>query len=210
MFSRNSQSFTAASTIFLSGILRPPRRPSSVVKTYLLWTLSIRSRRASELNPANTILCGAPIRTQASITNAVIGIIGMYIVTGSPFFTPYLIKTFAIREISRKHSLKVNFFTVPGSSPSQIIATSSPFPLSICLSIQLTHALILPPVKNATSPSTNDPVILCSNSLSHRSNFFACSPQNLAGSSMDSAYSLLYASMPSIFAPCEACAFTST
>jgi hypothetical protein len=51
----------------LSGILRPPRSPSSAVMTTFAPASTMRSRNASALNPPNTTECTAPIRAQASI-----------------------------------------------------------------------------------------------------------------------------------------------
>lgn len=44
----------------------------------------MRILSASALNPANTTLCGAPIRAQASMAYTACGVIGMYKHTRSP------------------------------------------------------------------------------------------------------------------------------
>jgi hypothetical protein len=58
---------TASSTVRLSGMVLPPRRPSSAVITALQRASLMRSRRLSAENPANTTLCTAPMRAQASM-----------------------------------------------------------------------------------------------------------------------------------------------
>jgi hypothetical protein len=57
----------ARSTMDLSGMGRPPRRPSLAVTTTLAPQSTMRSRRLSALKPANTTLCTAPMRAQASM-----------------------------------------------------------------------------------------------------------------------------------------------
>ena len=61
------QAITASSTVRFSGISLPPRRPSSAVITALALESLMRSRRLSALKPANTTLCTAPMRAQASM-----------------------------------------------------------------------------------------------------------------------------------------------
>ncbi len=57
----------ARSTVFLRGILLPPRRPSLAVTTTRHPASTIRSRRASALKPPKTTECTAPMRAQASM-----------------------------------------------------------------------------------------------------------------------------------------------
>ena len=58
---------TARSTVFLSGIRLPPRRPSLAVTTTLQRASTMRSRSDSALKPPNTTECTAPMRAHASI-----------------------------------------------------------------------------------------------------------------------------------------------
>jgi hypothetical protein len=67
---------SASSQIFLSGILRPPRSPSSDVISVEHSASSSRSRNESEEKPAKTTLCTAPMRAHASIAAGSAGIIG--------------------------------------------------------------------------------------------------------------------------------------
>ena len=69
-------SFSAASTLALSGIALPPRRPSSAVMTSLLPQSAMRSAIDCGAKPPNTTECTAPMRAQASIATAASGIIG--------------------------------------------------------------------------------------------------------------------------------------
>ena len=57
----------ALSTVFLSGIFLPPRRPSLAVITMRQRASMMRSRSDSALKPPNTTECTAPIRAHASI-----------------------------------------------------------------------------------------------------------------------------------------------
>ncbi len=57
----------ALSTVFLSGIFLPPRRPSLAVTTMRQRASTMRSRNDSALKPPNTTECTAPIRAHASI-----------------------------------------------------------------------------------------------------------------------------------------------
>jgi hypothetical protein len=66
----------AASTFAFSGILRPPRTPSSAVTTKVDLQSSMRPASESGENPPNTTEWTAPIRAQASIEIAASGIIG--------------------------------------------------------------------------------------------------------------------------------------
>ncbi len=56
------------------------------------WILSLS---ALAEKPPNTMLCIAPILAHASIDIASSGIMGRYIVTRSPFLTPFLSMTLA-------------------------------------------------------------------------------------------------------------------
>ena len=67
----------AASVLAFSGILRPPRTPSSAVITQVDSQSSIRLASASGENPPKTTECTAPMRAQASMATAASGIIGM-------------------------------------------------------------------------------------------------------------------------------------
>ncbi len=57
----------AASVLALSGILRPPRMPSSAVMTQVDSQSVMRPARLSGEKPPNTTECTAPIRAQASM-----------------------------------------------------------------------------------------------------------------------------------------------
>jgi len=57
----------ARSTVALSGMRRPPRRPSLAVTRTLHPASRIRSRSDSAEKPAKTTECTAPIRAQASM-----------------------------------------------------------------------------------------------------------------------------------------------
>ena len=67
---------TARSTVVLSGIRLPPRRPSFAVTTSFAPASRMRSRSDSAEKPAKTTECTAPMRAQASIVAASSGIIG--------------------------------------------------------------------------------------------------------------------------------------
>ena len=67
---------SAASTFALSGMVRPPRRPSSAVTTSFDPQSSIRPARLSGEKPPNTIEWTAPTRAQASIAAAASATIG--------------------------------------------------------------------------------------------------------------------------------------
>jgi len=60
----------------LSGILRPPRTPSSAVTTILHCESAMRPASESGEKPPNTTEWIAPMRAQASIATAASGIIG--------------------------------------------------------------------------------------------------------------------------------------
>ncbi len=66
----------AASALALSGILRPPRTPSSAVITTSDLQSSMRPASESGEKPPNTTEWMAPMRAQASMATAVSGIIG--------------------------------------------------------------------------------------------------------------------------------------
>ena len=85
---------SALSTQSLRRMIRPARTPSSAVITNLAPQLSIRSASASAEKPANTIVCTAPIRVQASIAIAASGTIGIYRQTTSPFLMPWAFNAF--------------------------------------------------------------------------------------------------------------------
>ena len=59
---------------------------------------------ASDENPAKTTECIAPILAHANTENANSGIIGKYIQTLSPFFTPIDFRIFAVLETSFNNS----------------------------------------------------------------------------------------------------------
>ena len=67
----------AASTLALSGILRPPRRPSSAVTTQVDLQSSMRPAIESGEKPPKITECTAPMRAQARMDTAASGIIGM-------------------------------------------------------------------------------------------------------------------------------------
>ena len=67
----------AASEFSLSGILRPPRTPSSAVTTTSDLQSSMRSASESGEKPPNTTEWMAPMRAQASMEIAASRIIGM-------------------------------------------------------------------------------------------------------------------------------------
>ncbi len=67
----------ATSTLALSGILRPPRRPSSAVTTQVDLQSSMRPAIESGEKPPKITECTAPMRAQARIEIAASGIIGM-------------------------------------------------------------------------------------------------------------------------------------
>jgi hypothetical protein len=75
--STEGQCASASSVFALSGILRPPRRPSSAVMTQLESQSRMRLARESGEKPPNTTECTAPIRAVASMAMAASGIIGM-------------------------------------------------------------------------------------------------------------------------------------
>ena len=89
------QAFRASSTLAFNGTFFPPRTPSSAVITIEQSASRILSLRDSGEKPPNTTECIAPILAQASIANAVSGIIGIYIHTLEPFLTPSFFKTLA-------------------------------------------------------------------------------------------------------------------
>ena len=68
---------TASSTAGFSGMAEPRRFCPSAVMTTTAWASSIRLRSASELNPAKTTECAAPMRAHASMATIASGIIGM-------------------------------------------------------------------------------------------------------------------------------------
>ena len=70
------QSSSARSTLALSGIVRPPRRPSSAVITRRESQSRMRPAMDSGEKPPNTTECTAPMRAQASTATAISGIIG--------------------------------------------------------------------------------------------------------------------------------------
>ena len=117
---------SASSTFFLRGTARPPRTPSSAVITTLAFESIIRPDSASGEKPPNTTVWTAPIRVQASIATAASGTIGMYRHTTSPFCTPCSLSALENSHTSLCSSLKVSVLSSAGSSPSQMIATSSP------------------------------------------------------------------------------------
>jgi hypothetical protein len=78
----------ASSTIFFKGIALEPLIPTSEVMTYLDFEAEILADKASLENPAKTTEWTAPILAHARIVIGSCGIIGMYIVTTSPFLTP--------------------------------------------------------------------------------------------------------------------------
>lgn len=86
---------TAWSAIAFNGTVLPPRNPPSAVINMRGAESSILLLSDSDENPPNTMLCGAPIRAQASIATASSGIIGMYMATRSPFLTPFALSTSA-------------------------------------------------------------------------------------------------------------------
>ena len=67
----------AASAFTLSGILRPPRTPSSAVTMMGDLQSSMRPASESGEKPPNTTEWMAPMRAQASMEIAASGIIGM-------------------------------------------------------------------------------------------------------------------------------------
>ncbi|MNP63771.1 hypothetical protein D3C76_1592090 [compost metagenome] len=67
----------ARSTLALSGVRRPPRRPSSAVITTFDLQSMMRPASASGEKPPKTTEWIAPIRAQASIATTASGIIGM-------------------------------------------------------------------------------------------------------------------------------------
>ena len=66
----------AVSTAALRGTRLPPRRASSAVTITVQPPSRVRSARLSGENPANTTLCTAPIRAQASIAQTASGVCG--------------------------------------------------------------------------------------------------------------------------------------
>src|SRR3546814_18874937 len=64
------QFFSAVSVLAFSGILRPPRRPSSAVMTQLDSQSWMRPARASGEKPPNTPEWMAPVRAQARMAEA--------------------------------------------------------------------------------------------------------------------------------------------
>ena len=77
IFSTQSHSLTAISTLALRGIDLPPRTPSSAVMTSLHSLSSILSLRASGEKPPKTTEWIAPSLAQASIATVASTIIGM-------------------------------------------------------------------------------------------------------------------------------------
>ena len=71
------QRASASSALALSGILRPPRSPSSAVMRQLESQSWMRPTRLSGEKPPKTTLWIAPMRAQASMAKAASGIIGM-------------------------------------------------------------------------------------------------------------------------------------
>ncbi len=117
---------SASSTFFFSGTARPPRTPSSAVITTFASESMIRPDSASGEKPPNTTVCTAPMRVHASIAIAASGTIGMYKHTTSPLRTPWSFNALENLHTSLCSSLKVSVLSSAGSSPSQMIATSSP------------------------------------------------------------------------------------
>ena len=66
----------ASSTLALSGMVLPPRRPSSAVITSLLAQSAMRLAMESGEKPPNTTEWMAPMRAQASMATAASGIMG--------------------------------------------------------------------------------------------------------------------------------------
>ena len=66
----------AASTLALSAMRLPPRRPSSAVMISLLAQSAMRSAIDCGAKPPNTTMWIAPMRAQASIATTASGIIG--------------------------------------------------------------------------------------------------------------------------------------
>ena len=85
----------AASAFCLRGTLLPPRTPALAVISILPSQSVIRFLSASELNPPNTTECTAPILAHAKHAIASSGIMGIYIITLSPFTTPRAFITLA-------------------------------------------------------------------------------------------------------------------
>ena len=77
VFLTPGQAFRASSTLVFNGTFFPPRIPSSAVITIEQSASRILSFRDSGEKPPKTTECIAPILAQASIANAVSGIIGM-------------------------------------------------------------------------------------------------------------------------------------
>ena len=79
---------SASSTTSLTGIFLDPLKLPSEVRTIFASQSLILSASAEDENPAKTTECTAPIRAHANIATAASGIIGIYIMTRSPFSTP--------------------------------------------------------------------------------------------------------------------------
>ena len=77
LLDRVRRAASASSTAGLSGAGLPRRNCPSVVTTTLHWASSMRVCRASAEKPPKITEWGAPSRAQASMVNAVSGIIGM-------------------------------------------------------------------------------------------------------------------------------------
>ena len=75
-FSIDGQDSSALSTLPLSGIVRPPRRPSSAVTTMLESQSWMRPAMESGENPPKITEWIAPIRAHARTATAISGIIG--------------------------------------------------------------------------------------------------------------------------------------
>jgi hypothetical protein len=167
------------------------RKPWSAVTTKRDLQSTTRFFSDLALKPANTTECGAPMRAQASITNASSGIMGMYTVTASPFLMPASLKALAILHTSRKTSLYVKVLDSVGSLPSQIMAGWSPR-VGMCRSRQFVVTFIWPLINQATSPCSKPPVLTLSKGTFQVKCFCAMSPQNLEGSLTLSFHNFLY------------------
>src|ERR1700682_4332834 len=115
--------------------------------------------------------------------------------TRSPATTPRSVSALAARDTSASRSEEVRLRLSPTGSPSQWMATRSPFPASTCRSTQLYATLSLPPT-NHLANGASDQSSTSVNGVS-QDNRLACSAQNASRSfsaaSYNSAVALAFA-----------------
>src|ERR1700738_266740 len=128
----------------------------------------------------------AASRAHASIATIASGTIGMYMATRSPATTPRSVSALAALDTSASRSEYVRLRLSPTGSPSQWMATRSPFPASTWRSTQLYATLSLPSTNHFANGAC-DQSSTSVNGVSHDS-LSACFAQNASRSSSASRY----------------------